>query len=71
MASPLPVRFAVAARPLNRDLIRAVAVLKLWGSNGPNLDYDRFRERIADGADYDIADLTNLLRRDQRPASTA
>lgn len=67
MASPLPVRFAVAARPLNRNLIRAVAALKLWGSNGPNLDYDRFRERIAGGADCEFADLRNLLRRDQKP----
>ena len=57
----------IAARPLNRDLIRPLAVLKLWNSGGPGLDYDRFRARIMDGADYDLADLANLLRRDQRP----
>jgi predicted nucleotidyltransferase component of viral defense system len=57
----------VAVRPLDRDLIRSLAVLKLWGSKGPNLDYGEFRERITGAGDYDIADLHNLLRKDQRP----
>jgi predicted nucleotidyltransferase component of viral defense system len=57
----------VAERPLRRDLIRGLAVLKLWDSEGPNLDYERFRQRIMDAHDYDVADLANLLRRDQRP----
>ena len=57
----------LAVRPLNRDLIRSLAVLKIWKSGGPGLDYERFRARILDGADYDIADLANLLRKDQRP----
>jgi predicted nucleotidyltransferase component of viral defense system len=57
----------IAARPLNRDLIRSLAVLKLWNSGGPGLDYARFRKRIMNGGDYDLTDLTNLLRRDQRP----
>jgi predicted nucleotidyltransferase component of viral defense system len=56
----------ISARELNRDLIRGLAVLKLWNS-GDGLNYDRFAERIASAEDYDIADLTNLLRRDQRP----
>jgi len=57
----------VVARPLNRELVRSLAVLKLWQSTGPNLDYNRFCERINESGDYDIADLTNLLRKDQRP----
>jgi predicted nucleotidyltransferase component of viral defense system len=57
----------IAVRVLDRDIIRSLAVLKLWNSDGPNLDYARFRERIMDSGDYDVADLTNLLRRDQRP----
>ena len=52
---------------MNRDLIRALAVLKLWNSGGPGLDYDRLCDRVKDGRDYDISDLANLLRKDQRP----
>jgi predicted nucleotidyltransferase component of viral defense system len=57
----------IANRALNRDLIRALAVLKLWNSGGPGLDYDRLCDRVRDGRDYDISDLANLLRKDQRP----
>jgi hypothetical protein len=42
-------------------------VLKLWNSGGPGLDYGRFVERIKGGGDYDIAELANLLRKDQKP----
>lgn len=57
----------IAVRPLNRNLIRSLAVLKLWNSGGPGLDYARFCERVKGGGDYDVADLTNLLRKDQKP----
>jgi predicted nucleotidyltransferase component of viral defense system len=57
----------ISVRVLDREIIRSLAVLKLWNSDGPNLDYGRFRERITGAADYDVADLTTLLRRDQRP----
>lgn len=57
----------VAHRPLRRDLIRALAVLKLWHSTGPGLDFDHFRSRIESGRDYDLSDLRNILRRDQSP----
>jgi predicted nucleotidyltransferase component of viral defense system len=57
----------IAARPLNRNLVRALAVIKLWESNGDNLDYGLFSDRIAESGDYDLGELTNLLRRDQRP----
>ena len=57
----------IANRALNRDLIRALAVLKLWNSGGPGLDYGRLCDRVNDGRDYDISDLANLLRKDQRP----
>jgi predicted nucleotidyltransferase component of viral defense system len=57
----------IAARTLKRDLIRSLAVLKLWNSGGAGLDYGRFCERVKGGADYDVADLTNLVRKDQKP----
>ncbi len=57
----------IAVRVLDRDIIRSLAVLKLWDSDGPNLDYGRFRERIMGAGDYDIAELATLLRKDQRP----
>jgi predicted nucleotidyltransferase component of viral defense system len=57
----------IARRPLNRELVRALAVVKLWESNGDNFDYGRFSDRIADSSDYDVAELQNLLRKDQRP----
>jgi Nucleotidyl transferase AbiEii toxin, Type IV TA system len=57
----------IADRKFNRALVRFVAVLKLWNSGGTGLDYDRFSERIIGGGDYDVGDLTNLLRKDQKP----
>ncbi len=57
----------IAARAINRNLIRSLAVLKLWNSGGPGLDYKRFSERVKGGGDYDVADLGNLLRKDQKP----
>lgn len=57
----------IAGRALNRDLIRSLAVLKLWNSGGAGLDYDRFAARVKGGGDYDIGDLTALLRKDQKP----
>ncbi len=57
----------IAGRPLKRDLIRGLAVVKLWNSGGPGLSYDRLCEQVRGAADYDLGDLTNLLRRDQKP----
>jgi predicted nucleotidyltransferase component of viral defense system len=57
----------VAGRQVNRDLIRPLAVIKLWESNKGNLDYTQFAAQIEGGKDYDLRDLENLLRRDQRP----
>ena len=57
----------VAGRPHNRELIRALAVIKLWESDRNNLDYGQFTEQIKSGGDYDLRELTNLLRKDQRP----
>jgi predicted nucleotidyltransferase component of viral defense system len=57
----------IAVRVLDRDVIRSLAVLKLWGSDGPNLDLGRFRERIMGTGDDDVADLATVLRKDQRP----
>lgn len=57
----------IAKRPLDQDRIRRLAVLKLWNSGGEGLDYDLFKARIEGAADYDIADLRNLLRRDENP----
>ncbi len=57
----------VAGRQFNRNLLRSLAVIKLWESDGENLDYQQFAAQIEGGKDYDIGDLTNLLRKDQRP----
>jgi len=57
----------VSMRPLNRDLIRSLAVYKLWTSGGPGLDFEEFRRRIADGRNYNLDDLRSLLRKDQSP----
>lgn len=57
----------LAARPMNRPLVRSLAVLKLWYSTGPGLDFETFRTRIQDRDGYDIGELRNLLRKDQEP----
>lgn len=57
----------VSKRPLNRDLIRTLAVLKLWNTGGPGLDFERFRQRIQERRNYDTADLQHLLRRGENP----
>jgi len=57
----------ISTRALRRDLIRSLAVLKLWNSGGPGLDFGRLRARIQDGGGYDIGELRNLLRKDQNP----
>jgi len=54
-------------RPLKQNLIRSLAVLKLWQGGGAGLDFERFRQRIQAGDEYDVKDLHNLLRRDQKP----
>jgi predicted nucleotidyltransferase component of viral defense system len=61
----------ISARPLNRELIRALAVLKLWHSGGPGLDFARFRQRVEDRRGYDVADLQHLLRRGEQPELVA
>lgn len=59
----------IAARPINRDLVRPLAVLKLWNCGGPGLDYERFAKQVKSG-DYSVGDLTSLLRKDQKPDLT-
>lgn len=56
----------IAKRPIDRDSVRTLAILKLWGVND-SLSFGRFRERIA-AADYDVEDLRMLLRRNENPA---
>jgi predicted nucleotidyltransferase component of viral defense system len=48
-----------------RPRVRGLAVLKLW-SQRDSLNYAQLVKRIEEAADYDIADLTQLLRKDQR-----
>ncbi|MEX1119047.1 MAG: nucleotidyl transferase AbiEii/AbiGii toxin family protein, partial [Terrimicrobiaceae bacterium] len=57
----------ISSRPLNKEMVRSLAVLKLWQSGRVGLDFGRFRERIESGDEYDVRDLQNLLRRDQQP----
>jgi predicted nucleotidyltransferase component of viral defense system len=56
----------VAGRAFDRDLLRSLAVIKLWESDKDNLDYAQFAAQLEGGKDYDLGDLTNLLRKDQR-----
>jgi predicted nucleotidyltransferase component of viral defense system len=49
---------------VNQDLIRALAVLKLW-TVGDQLHYPRLRDALQSSKDYEIGDLRNLLRKDQ------
>jgi hypothetical protein len=42
-------------------------VIKLWESDQENLDYAKFATQVETGKDYDLNELTNLLRKDQRP----
>ena len=57
----------ISRRPLNREIIRSLAVLKLWQGGGAGLDFDHFRQRIEAGDEYDLKDLQKLLPRDQKP----
>jgi predicted nucleotidyltransferase component of viral defense system len=57
----------ISRRPLNQEVIRSLAVLKLWQGGGAGLDFNRFRQRIEAGDEYDVKDLQNLLRKDQKP----
>ena len=57
----------ISRRPLNQKVIRALAALKLWQGGGAGLDFNRFRQRIEAGDEYDVKDLQNLLRKDQKP----
>lgn len=45
--------------------MRGLAVLKLWNQRDA-LSYAQLAKRIEEATDYDIADLTQLLRKDQR-----
>jgi predicted nucleotidyltransferase component of viral defense system len=56
----------VAGKQFDRDLLRSLAVIKLWESDQENLDYPKFVTQVENGKDYDVNDLTNLLRKDQR-----
>ena len=56
-----------AGKALNHHLIRSLAVIKLWESDQGNLDYETFAAQIQNGKDYDLGELANLLRKDQRP----
>jgi len=57
----------VAGREFDRGLLRSLVVVKLWESDQDNLDYAKFVAQVENGKDYDLNELTNLLRRDQRP----
>jgi len=48
-----------------RPRVRAIAALKLWNQRDA-LSYQRLVKRLEEATDYDVADLTELLRKDQR-----
>lgn len=49
----------------HRPRVRGLAVLKLWNQRDA-LNYVQLAKRIEEATDYDIADLAQLLRKDQR-----
>jgi nucleotidyltransferase AbiEii toxin of type IV toxin-antitoxin system len=51
----------------DRELMRSLAVIKLWESDKENLDYNQFAKQVEGGEDYDLNDLKNLLRKDEQP----
>ena len=57
----------ISRRPLNHKVIRSLVVLKLWQGGGTGWDFGRFHNRIEAGEEYDVKDLQNLLRKDQKP----
>jgi Nucleotidyl transferase AbiEii toxin, Type IV TA system len=48
----------------DRPRVRGIAVLKLWSQHDA-LSYERLAKRIEEATDYDVGDLTQLLRKDQ------
>jgi hypothetical protein len=55
--------------PFDRDLVRTLAVLKLW-LVGDAFDPDRFFSDL-ESERYDWSDLVRLVRRDRRPETQA
>lgn len=49
----------------DRPRVRGIAVLKLWKQRDA-LSYEGLAKRIEEATDYDVGDLTQLLRKDQR-----
>ena len=57
----------ISHRPLRKEIVRSLAVLKLWHSGREGLDFGRFRQRIVSENEYDLKDLQHLLRKDLKP----
>lgn len=57
----------IGRKPLNKEQIRTLAVIKMWNTRGHGLDVGRFMTRIRAGEEYDLSDLQALLRKDQNP----
>lgn len=57
----------ISKRPLDHDTVRSLAVWKLWKSGKVGLSYERFTVQVSNGANYDLNDLKQLLRKDQQP----
>jgi predicted nucleotidyltransferase component of viral defense system len=49
----------------DKGLVRGLAVLKMW-NQGDSLSYATLASRVTSAKDYDVGDLTQLLRKDQR-----
>jgi predicted nucleotidyltransferase component of viral defense system len=57
-----------ANRPLKKELIRRLAVIKVWQShNGKGFSHADFLEKIAVKDQYDVGDLHQLIRKNKRP----
>ena len=53
-----------ATRPLNKDLIRRLVILKLWQAKD-TFDPDKLLEKFAKGVDFDWSDLGQLMHKDK------
>lgn len=57
--------YIFATRPLNRDLIRGLVIVKLWQSRD-SFDPAKLMAKFEDGKAFDWDDLAQLVRKDQK-----
>lgn len=56
----------ISKLPFNRELVRSLAVLKVWPCHGDELGYALFKGQIEGARHYDVEDLAHLLNKGHR-----